>query len=107
MAYREVHFMRIEEIVRRHAAGQSIRAIARGTGLAPNTVAAYVQQHQRRLSVVCAVTNPNKGLQRGGCDSALVSGDGRMCAGRRIALGVRATYLAALRITPDGRSLTQ
>lgn len=44
MAYREVHHMHIEEITRRHAAGESARRIARATGLARNTVAKYLKQ---------------------------------------------------------------
>ncbi|MFN8523213.1 MAG: IS21 family transposase [Chloroflexota bacterium] len=43
MAYREVHRMHVDETARRHAAGQSLRAIARATGLARNTVAKYLR----------------------------------------------------------------
>src|SRR5262245_19198248 len=38
MAYREVRTMDIEQVIRRWLAGEKIRAIARSTGLARNTV---------------------------------------------------------------------
>lgn len=46
MAYREVHRMHIEEIRRRHAAGESQRHIARATGLARNTIAHYLKRQE-------------------------------------------------------------
>lgn len=42
MVYREVHRMELRELLRRWQAGQSIRAIARATGLARNTVGKYL-----------------------------------------------------------------
>jgi transposase len=52
MAYREVHRMHIEEITRRHAAGESIRRIARATGLARNTVATYLKRSEAAADAV-------------------------------------------------------
>lgn len=43
MAYREVRMMDIEQVMRRWLAGESIRAIARSTGLARNTVKRVVK----------------------------------------------------------------
>ena len=43
MAYREVRTMDIEQVIRRWLAGESIRAIARSTGLARNTVKRMVK----------------------------------------------------------------
>jgi hypothetical protein len=37
MGYRELHWMEIEEVVRRSQVGESQRAIARATGLARET----------------------------------------------------------------------
>ncbi len=42
MVYREVHRMELRELLRRWQAGQSIRMIARTTGLARNTVGKYI-----------------------------------------------------------------
>lgn len=42
MVYREVHRMELRELLRRWQAGQSIRAIARATGLARNTIGKYL-----------------------------------------------------------------
>ena len=42
MGYREVSWMEVDEVLRRAAAGQSQRQIARALGLARNTVAAYL-----------------------------------------------------------------
>lgn len=42
MVYREVHRMELRELLRRWQAGQSIRMIARATGLARNTVGKYI-----------------------------------------------------------------
>ena len=38
MAYREVRMMDIDQVIRRWLAGESIRAVARSTGLDRNTV---------------------------------------------------------------------
>ena len=38
MAYREVRMMDIDQVIRRWIAGESIRAVARSTGLDRNTV---------------------------------------------------------------------
>jgi transposase len=43
MAYREVNQMQVAEVLRRHAAGESQRAIARATGLSRNTVEKYLR----------------------------------------------------------------
>lgn len=43
MAYREVTRMHVAEVLRRHAAGDSQRAIARATGLSRNTVEKYLR----------------------------------------------------------------
>ena len=43
MAYREVRMMDIEQVMRQWLAGESIRAIARSTGLARNTVKRVVK----------------------------------------------------------------
>ena len=50
MAYREVNWMEVDEVVRRTAAGESQRSIARALGLARNTVAAYVRDADSRSS---------------------------------------------------------
>src|SRR5262245_28298103 len=43
MAYREVRTMDMEQVIRRWLAGEKIRAIARSTGLARNTVKGIVK----------------------------------------------------------------
>lgn len=45
--YREVGLMQVVEIIRRWQAGESVRAIARATGLARNTVGKYVGEAQQ------------------------------------------------------------
>jgi transposase len=47
MAYRELKRMEIQEVVRRWQAGEPVRAIARGTGLARATVKKYLRAAQR------------------------------------------------------------
>lgn len=43
MGYREVDRMQVAEVLRRHAAGESQRAIARATGLSRNTIEKYLR----------------------------------------------------------------
>lgn len=42
MAYRELNMIEVKEVLRRHQAGQSLRRIARETGLDRKTVKRYV-----------------------------------------------------------------
>lgn len=43
MVYREVHRVELQELLRRWQVGESIRTIARATGLARNTVGKYLK----------------------------------------------------------------
>jgi transposase len=54
MAYRELHMIELGEVLRRFTLGESVRAIARGTGVDRKTVAKYVR------------AGGALGLQRGG-----------------------------------------
>src|SRR6266540_3901118 len=47
MAFREVGLMQVADILRRWQAGDSARTIARGTGLARDTVGKYLHEAQR------------------------------------------------------------
>lgn len=47
MGYREVGLMQVVEVVRRWQAHESGRTIARGTGIARNTVAKYLHEAER------------------------------------------------------------
>ena len=47
MAYREVRMMDIDQVMRRWLAGESIRAVARSTGLDRNTVRRVVRLGQQ------------------------------------------------------------
>lgn len=48
MGYRELSRMAIQEVIRRWQAGESRRAIARGSGLARETVAKYLRVAQEQ-----------------------------------------------------------
>ena len=51
MAFREVHRVEVNEVIRRWQAGESQRGIARAIGLSRNTVEKYV-----RLAAAAGVT---------------------------------------------------
>jgi hypothetical protein len=54
MAYRELHMIELQEVLRRFTLGDGVRAIARGTGMDRKTVAKYLRAAEAL------------GLQRGG-----------------------------------------
>lgn len=43
MAYRELHMIELQEVLRRFTLGDGLRVIARGTGMDRKTVAKYIR----------------------------------------------------------------
>lgn len=62
MAYKEVHRVEIEEVIRRWQSGNSQRSIAMGTGLSRETVRRYLAAARNAMAV--ATTNNNMRLSR-------------------------------------------